>query len=371
MDEKARESLRHREYAEERFRAVAEAVNDAIIAADGHGIIIFWNKAAERIFGYAAGDVTGKPLTCLMPERFREAHQAGLKRMVSTGESHVIGKVVELAGLRKDGSEFPLELSLSASETRDGLFFTGLIRDITERKHMERQARQLARTAELGQLLDGIAHELRNPLFVVTGNLHIMKEKLACRQYDTLGSDLQKIEEAARRMTAIADKFLYIAKPVKSQARPCSVHLALQEVLDFLSNDLMKRDITVVKRFAPALPDTMADPQQLRDIFLNLILNAAQAMKSAHGRGTLTVTAARADGWIETRIQDDGPGIPPEHMAKIFEPFFSTKPPEEATGLGLWTVRSTVAGLHGTVHCESEPGHGATFIVRLPIPPPP
>jgi PAS domain S-box-containing protein len=152
VDEKTQEARPLTEYNEERFRAVAETAIDAIVSADSHGIIIFWNKAAERIFGYAAGDVTGKPLTGLMPERFREAHQAGLKRMVATGESHVIGKVVELAGLRKDGSEFPLELSLSASETRDGLFFTGIIRDITERKLAEwRLAAQYAGTRVLAE----------------------------------------------------------------------------------------------------------------------------------------------------------------------------------------------------------------------------
>lgn len=152
VDEKAQEAPHLKGYTEERFRAVAETAIDAIVSADCQGSIIFWNKAAERIFGYSAGDIIGKPLTCLMPERFRKAHQAGLKRIVATGESRVIGKVVELAGLRKDGSEFPLALSLSAWETREGLFFSGIIRDITERKLLERRlAAQYAGTRVLAE----------------------------------------------------------------------------------------------------------------------------------------------------------------------------------------------------------------------------
>jgi PAS domain S-box-containing protein len=123
----------------ELFRAVADTAIDAIISADRNGNLTYWNKAAERMFEYPTGDVVGQPLTFLMPVRFREAHLAGLSRRVSTGESRVIGKVVELAGLRKDGSEFPLELSLSAWESPEGLVFTGIVRDITRRKQVERR----------------------------------------------------------------------------------------------------------------------------------------------------------------------------------------------------------------------------------------
>ena len=124
---------------DEQFRAVAETASDGIISADQNGNIIYWNKAAERIFGYATSEVGGQSLALLMPARFREAHRAGIKRIVSTGESHVIGKVIELAGLKKDGSEFPLELSLSTWTTTEGRGFTGIIRDITERKQVERR----------------------------------------------------------------------------------------------------------------------------------------------------------------------------------------------------------------------------------------
>ena len=141
-----------------RFRAVAETSVDAIISADNHGYIVYWNKGAEKMFGLSRFEAVGKPLTILMPERFRQAHLAGINRFVSTGDPHVIGKIVELAGLKKDGTEFPLELSLTAWETPDGPFFTGIIRDITQRKSVERRlaaehtvARVLAESVTLGE----------------------------------------------------------------------------------------------------------------------------------------------------------------------------------------------------------------------------
>jgi signal transduction histidine kinase len=216
-------------------------------------------------------------------------------------------------------------------------------------------------------LLGGIAHELKNPLFVVTGRLQLMKEKLAGREYASLENDLQRIEEAARRMTTTTQRFLSLATPAKPHWSTCSIHAILDSLLEFIGHELMKSRIQVVKSFAPGLPETWTEPQQLHEAFINLVLNAVQAMTSARGKGTLTITTTGEDGWIAVRIQDDGPGIAPEHMAKLFEPFFTTKPPTVGTGLGLWTVRTTLAALNGTISCESEWGHGAIFTVRIPI----
>ena len=144
----------------------------------------------------------------------------------------------------------------------------------------------------------------------------------------------------------------------------------LEKVLDFLSNELMKYRIRVVREWEPALSKTQiwSDPQALHQIFLNLILNAMQAMTQAHGQGTLTVATAISNGWIEVRIQDDGPGIPPEHHANLFNPFFTTKAAGAGTGLGLWTVRVALMELKGQVAFETEVGRGTTFVVRLPLP---
>ena len=140
--------------SEQRFRSVAESANDAIISADGKGDIVSWNKGAQAIFGYAEADALGKPLTLVIPERFRTAHEAGIKRMTTTGESRVIGNTVELWGLRSDGTEFPLELSLASWTVGDERFFSGIIRDITGRKHTEEVLRE---QSALVQLLQDVA----------------------------------------------------------------------------------------------------------------------------------------------------------------------------------------------------------------------
>jgi PAS domain S-box-containing protein len=367
------EAKANAEESEAQVRTLFAACIDAVIEIDERGTILLASEAAYRMFGWPAGALIGQSVTVLMPPAERDRHHAGLRRYLEAGESKLIGKVVEVTGHRRDGTTFPCELSLAAMTLPDGTRrFVGVQRDITERKAMEQQARRLERLAALGQLLGGIAHELRNPLFVLTGRLQLLREKLVHHEYGALEPDLAKLEAAGQRMTAIAQRFLAFARPYEPKLVRCSVHVVLQETLAFLANELIKNRIQVVTTFAPTLPSVRADPQQLQEVFLNLILNAMQAMVTAHGQGTLTVSAALAPsdaegGWIEIRIQDDGPGIPPEHRTKLFEPFFTTKPSDQGTGLGLWTVRTTLMTLKGTVTYETEVGHGTTFIVRLPV----
>jgi PAS domain S-box-containing protein len=350
-----------------RTRLIINTAPDAIVIVNGEGRIVLVNTQAERLFGYRREELLDQEIEHLLPDRFHSNHLSHRRGYFRDPHARAMGAGMELYGRHKDGREFPVEISLSPLETKDGVLAISTIRDITERKQLAQRTRQLAKTEILAQILDGIAHELKNPLFIVTGNLQLLKEKLGRLETDdSLVSNLHHIEEAARRMDAIVRKFMLLTKPEKSQAVPCSVQPALQESLDMLVNDLMKRRITVTTWFAPQLPHVLAEPVQLREVFLNLILNAAQAMEAAHGQGKLRVSADGADGWVEVRFQDDGPGVPQEYQAKIFEPFFSTKPLHEGTGLGLWTVRSILMGLKGEVRCESEPGSGATFIVRLP-----
>ena len=346
------------------LRAVIHAspVAIAILETDGH--VRMWNPAAERIFGWQEKEVLGRPLPTIPPGK-EEEHRAFRARVLA--DNAFTG--IEVVRMRKDGA--PVNISLSTAPLRDAQGriwgIMGLMTDITERKMVEMQAKRTERMAALGQLLGGIAHELKNPLFVVTGRLQLMKEKLAGREYDALADDIQRVEEAARRMTTTTQRFLSLSRPTEPHWSQCSIQAVLDSLLEFLGNELMKNRIQVVTSFAPDLPETWTESQQLQEVFLNLLLNAVQAMAAAQRKGTLTVATALEEGWIVVRIQDDGPGIAPEHMAKLFEPFFTTKQPGVGTGLGLWTVRTTLATLNGTIDCESEPGRGAIFAVRIPI----
>ena len=346
------------------LRAVIHASPVAIAILETDGRVRMWNPAAERIFGWRENEVLGRPLPTIPPGK-EEEHRAFRARVLA--DNAFTG--IEVVRMRKDGAPVNISLSTAPLRNAQGRIWgiMGLMNDITERKMVEMQAKRTERLAALGQLLGGIAHELKNPLFVVTGRLQLMKEKLAGREYDALADDIQRVEEAARRMTTTTQRFLSLARPTEPHWSQCSIQSVLDSLLEFLGNELMKNRIQVVTSFAPDLPETWTESQQLQEVFLNLLLNAVQAMAAAQRKGTLTVATALEEGWIVVRIQDDGPGIAPEHMAKLFEPFFTTKQPGVGTGLGLWTVRTTLATLNGTIDCESEPGRGAIFAVRIPI----
>ena len=179
-------------------RSVTQSATDAIISANSRGNIISWNKGAETIFGYSEEEVLGKPLTLLMPERYKGDHRKGLERVLSTGESDVIGKTVELHGLRNDGSEFPLEISLSTWKKGGEPYYCGIIRDVTERKRMEQELLRAEKLASLGVLSAGAAHEINNPLNVIAIQLHLLLKKEALGPSD---------RQAYRTMLAGAKNF--------------------------------------------------------------------------------------------------------------------------------------------------------------------
>src|SRR5207247_2104419 len=202
----AEEALRDSEL---RLRSVTKTANDAIVSADSRGVLIAWNKGAHSIFGYTPDEVIGQPLTMLMPERYRDAHRKGLERFLSTGETRVIGKTVELGGLRKDGTEFPLELSLSNWTAKGGPFFTAIIRDITERKSLEAQLRQSQKIEAIGQLTGGIAHDFNNVLTVINGYSELMLLSLPvehphCATFEQIRQAGEKASRLMRQLLAFS-----------------------------------------------------------------------------------------------------------------------------------------------------------------------
>lgn len=247
----------------------------------------------------------------------------------------------------------------------------GVLLDNTERKQMEQQLRQADKLAALGKLLDGVSHELNNPLFILIGYTQLVGEKVKHGQYDGLGKDLAAMHEAALRAKGIVDRFLAVARSSGGRRLPCAVNELLQQTLGLMSNDFAIRNITVVTDFARHLPLVLADPQGLTQVFLNVIANARDAMAMAHGRGALTVSTVlrgyQTRSWVEVRVADDGPGIAPDHLTCIFDPLFTTKPVGQGTGLGLSISHKIVSEIGGTLVCESVLGQGATFIIRLPV----
>jgi PAS domain S-box-containing protein len=211
--------------SEERLRSLAETANDAILLADRHSNIVYFNRAAERIFGYFSNEIIGQPLTLLMPERFRTRHRQGLDRFLRTGESRVLGRTVELAGRRRDGAEFPLELSLSSCKTSEGIFFTGILSDITERKLAEQEI--LLRTSQLeatNKELDAfsysVSHDLRAPLRSMDGFSQALLEDCADRLDDQGKDHLHRIRAATQRMGLLIDDLLNLSRVTRAEIHP-------------------------------------------------------------------------------------------------------------------------------------------------------
>ncbi|MCH7923727.1 MAG: PAS domain S-box protein [Nitrospinae bacterium] len=352
--------------SEERFRSVTQSATDAIISADSRGNIISWNKGAETIFGYSEEEVLGKPLTLLMPERYKGDHRKGLERVLSTGESDVIGKTVELHGLRNDGSEFPLEISLSTWKKGGEPYYCGIIRDVTERKRMEQELLRAEKLASLGVLSAGAAHEINNPLNVIAIQLHLFLKNKALGPPDRQAC--RTMLEEVERVHEIVEGLDTFARQMKAEREPVAIQEELSRVLQRMAENIQQPRIEVVEDFLPTSPVVMGDPSLLHQALGSILDNAVKAMP---GRGSLTLqvreVARDGEPWVNILITDTGVGIRPEHLPKVFDPFFTTRKVGEGKGLGLSIALGIVEDHGGTISVESTEGLGTTFTIELPL----
>lgn len=364
--------------SEAQFRAVAETANDAVISAGQDGRIFYFNPAAERIFGYQAGEVIGAALTMLMPERYRAAHSAGFARFLASGETRVIGETVELAGRRKDGGEFPLELSLASWKVGDRVHFTGLARDITRRRHAEEQVRKLneslqqhaaeleAANQELEAFSYSVSHDLRAPLRAIDG---FSREVLAgyAGQLDARAQDyLQRVRAASQRMGVLIDDILRLAKITRAGLYPEPVDLSslAEQVCAELQQCEPDRQIDM--QVAGDLRVT-ADPNLLRVAMENLLGNAVKFTRGkAHAR--IEFGRSAQDGVPVFFVRDNGAGFDMAYADKLFGAFQRLHGARdfEGTGIGLATVQRIIARHGGRIWAQARVGEGATFFFTLP-----
>lgn len=356
--------------SEEHFRSLAESASDAIICINSHGNIHYWNNAAETIFGYSADEAIGKSLTLMMPERFRQAHQEAMNRVVSAGESKILSKTVESNGLRKDGSEFPMELSLSSWETREGTLFTGIARDITARIQAEEELKktqeQLQRSrvlALLGEMTAGIAHEVNNPL----GSVLLYSELLMASDISPqTRKDLKVIHHEAKRAAKIMTDLLMYGRKVKPQIRRVNLYKVLTKVLSMRRYRQKVENISAIICHQGGPLYVKGDFTQLMQLFINIVLNAEEAMKEK-SHGNIIIQMEADEEWARVSIADNGPGIPEENLEQVFFPFFSTKKVGEGIGLGLSTCFGIINSHNGMIRAEQNEMGGATFILELPL----
>jgi two-component system, cell cycle sensor histidine kinase and response regulator CckA len=350
---------------EERMRAILEAAAEGVVIVNAAGRIEFVNAKTETMFGYDRLELMGERLEILLPERFRDAHVAHRTGYFAAPRARPMGLGLELSGRRKDGSEFPVEISLSFARTE--AVAVGFITDVTTRRALERAARQAEKLASLGTLAAGLAHEFNNPIGIISSRTELMLLEAESRALpEDVREDLSVLHRHAQRVSRIAHGLLSFAR--QSTGQPASVELnrLVEETLLLIENQLTKEGIVVRRRLTSALPPLWGDANALQHVFLNLLTNARDALR---GRGEITIeTSLAADGGVRLIVRDTGCGIAPDVLPRIFDPFYTTK--SEGSGLGLSISYGIVRDHQGTIDVQSTPGQGTTFVLTFPAGPP-
>ncbi len=383
--------------SEEKFQSIAYAASDAVISIDGDGTIEFWNAAAGRIFGYEKSEVMGKDVSILIPEKFHDKHEAGLKRFAETGLGNILGKPVELNALRKDGVEIPVELAVSGYKLNGAWHAVGIVRDITERnkweasleesnkkleaalENLKRSQTMLIRTeklAALGSLSAGVAHEIKNPLNIISTSVQLlmMDEKLPAGIMDTCKEIMAQIARAVKITENLRD-FARERKPEMKELDPLQL---LSKTIALVEYEMSLDNVHFQKDFAAGGLRINGDQDQLAQVFLNLINNAADSIKQKlkmHGytalkdkgwRGDIAIRAWSDPSWAYLEFRDTGIGISMDRMDRIFDPFFTTKGEQKGTGLGLSIAFGIMENHGGAITVESAEGEGAAFTLKFP-----
>ncbi len=369
--------------SEERYRIVAETASDAIITIDETSEITFVNHAAERIFGYTVAEMQGQSLTRLMPDYLRHVHSAGFHRYLETGRKHISWQGVELPGLHKEGHEIPLELSFSEFVRSGERFFTGIARDVTERKLVEeKQAEVLAREqaartqAELAnrtkdEFLATLSHELRTPLTAMLGWTWMLRSTDLDQQ--TRAQALETIERNVRAQAQLIEDLLDVSRIItgklRLEVRPAELIPVIESALDTVRPAAEAKEIQLQVELDPAASHVLCDPARIQQVAWNLLSNA---IKFTPKQGRVRVRLERVESHVEISVKDTGPGINPEFLPYVFDRFrqadSSTTRMHGGLGIGLAIVRHLVELHGGAARVESAgDGQGSTFTVALPL----
>ena len=364
---RAQEALRE---SEGRLRAIFETAIDGIITIDDRGRIMSFNPAALRIFGYAPEEVIGENVKVLMPAPYHADHARYLQNYLDTGVRKILGVGREVTGRRKDGSEFPMELSVANTLLGDRQVFTGFVRDISERKRADaelaRQAEELTRSnVELEQFAHVASHDLQEPLRTVLSFTQLLQDNYAEHLKGDAEEYLRFITDGVRRMHALVQDLLVCSR-IDSQGAPfapADCNDILQRVLDGLRTSIESHHAEIV---VEPLPVVVGDATQLGQVFQNLLANAIKFHGADPPR--IRVSAAESDDGWHFAVEDNGIGIDPKYRERIFVIFQRLHTIEEyaGTGIGL-ALCKRIANRHGgTIWVESELGQGAVFRLSIP-----
>jgi len=355
----------------EALQKTFESVTDGISVIDLNGVIIETNQRTVEIHGFSSKDeLLGKSALELIAPRDREKIVKNMWQAIKQGTI----RDVEYNLLRADGSEFPGELSTSVLNDASGnvVGHVTIARDVTQRKQAEEEKGQFEQKAQIasrltsvGEMAAGIAHEINNPLTSVIGYSQLLSGREDIPE--DVKMDLKAIDEGAQRVAGIIKRLLTFARQSRPERTLVSINDIITNTLDLRAYHLRTNNIKVTAKLATDLPLTTADPAQLQQVFLNIIVNAEAEMRQASGRVKLLVKTEEVNGTIRISFKDNGPGIAKKNLVRIFDPFFTTREVGQGTGLGLSICHGIIVEHKGRIWAESKPGRGATFIVELPI----
>lgn len=354
------------------YHALLDAAVDAIVVIDAAGVIQLVNHSAVRMFGYEEHELVGSNVSILMPPGHAREHDGYLRRYLVTGEAHIIGIGREVQGRRRDGTLFAADLAVGRVQGVGEARFVGFIRDISDRRRAEEDARRVrkrlahtGRMAVLGEMAAGFAHEVNQPLAAIATYAQAGQRMLGSGASGSeTGEVLAQIAQQALRAGEVIRRLRTLLAGCDAERESVDVNTLLLEVCALAEADALEQGVEI--RVLPAAPDleVSIDTVQIQQLLLILLTNAMEALRGGDHPRHIEMSAAAAAGSIRIQVADHGPGVAPSRVARLFEPFQTTRP--GGTGLSLVAAQSIARAHGGRLWYEANPGGGARFLVELP-----
>jgi two-component system sensor kinase FixL len=356
------------------LQSVLDTVPDAMVVINTRGVIESFSATAEKLFGYRAEEVIGKNVSILMPEPYSSQHDSYLARYLATGERRIIGLGRLVVGLRRDGSTFPMELSVGEARSGERRFFTGFVRDLTERQEAKQRLQDLqaelifmSRFTALGEMASTLAHELNQPLTAVASYMNGARRLLdrgRSEDQPEIRAALDNAAGQALRAGQIIKRLREFVSRGESDRNPEDLRQLIEEASALAQVGAKESGVRVSFAFDPRAGLVLVDRIQIQQVILNLMRNALEAMQEFAGRKELYVSTRLQDSQtVEIAVADTGPGIAPDIMARLFQPFVTSK--RNGMGVGLSISRTIVEAHGGTISAEAAPEGGTIFRLTL------
>jgi two-component system sensor kinase FixL len=357
------------------FQALLGTAVDGIMVIDGQANVLVYNTACERLFGYLPDEVLGRNVNMLMPEPYRGEHDGYIERYIKTGVKHIIGIGREVRGRRKDGSTFPMNLSVGEGMLAGQRIFVGLVSDLSERVRREDRVQELqkellhaTRLTSTGQLAAALAHELNQPLTAILNYTNALADIVDWKKVPegaTAREVLTKVSAQAERAGEIIRRLRGFVEKRETNRTPDDINKAVNDAINLglvgSANDNIKTSLKLAKD----LPPVPIDKIQIQQVMINLLRNAAEAMRDCAKRELTVTTTLEDEDFVVVSVQDTGPGLPADVQKRLFEPFVTTK--DTGLGIGLSICRTIVESHGGRLWSESRRTGGTIFRFKLPL----